>query len=418
METKNRELKPSERISASFSIWLIALLAAMYPLGYYVSRYFIYGVPIFNEFISSSVAWGFLVPVYVFFVLAGSGLCLISSLGHIFKIGGFEILSRRAIFIAIVMLLTGFTAIAIDLGRIERAYIPFLVNQNFSSPMMWMMALYVIYFVFIIVEFWILTRFDIALKAKASSGLKSLFYTILTLGRRSISGSSQNTDHRIGKVVGIAALFLAIAAPTNLGAIFGTVKARPLWFGSFMPIFFILTAMISGAAILLLISIISFKRSKKEISYETKDVLTKLARVLGVLIVIDLIFIAWNTMTTAFSSVPHALEAQTLLISGPLAFQFWGLEIILGGLIPLAIIIYPKTRRSINGILAASLFAVIGIFFTRYDLIVAGQILPSLEAASGFYVPSQVELALFAGLVSMAALVYTVGQKIFPLSGH
>jgi len=278
METKNRELKPSERISASFSIWLIALLAAMYPLGYYVSRYFIYGVPIFNEFISSSVAWGFLVPVYVFFVLAGSGLCLISSLGHIFKIGGFEILSRRAIFIAIVMLLTGFTAIAIDLGRIERAYIPFLVNQNFSSPMMWMMALYVIYFVFIIVEFWILTRFDIALKARASSGLKSLFYTILTLGRRSVSGSSQNTDHRIGKVVGIAALFLAIAAPTNLGAIFGTVKARPLWFGSFMPIFFILTAMISGAAILLLISIISFKRSKKEISYETKDVLTKLAR--------------------------------------------------------------------------------------------------------------------------------------------
>ena len=108
-------------ISIQFYAWLAVLIVGLFPLGYSVAEYLLYGTPIFAEYIGSSVAWGLLVPVYVFFVLAGSGLCLIASLGHIFRIGDFELISRRAIFLAIVMLLTGFTAIAIDLGRLDRA---------------------------------------------------------------------------------------------------------------------------------------------------------------------------------------------------------------------------------------------------------------------------------------------------------
>ncbi len=405
-------------ISIQFYAWLAVLAVGLLPLGYSVAGYLLYGTPIFAEYVGSSVAWGLLVPVYVFFVLAGSGLCLIASLGHIFRIGDFEIVSRRAIFLAIVMLLTGFTAIAIDLGRLDRAYIPFLVSQNFSSPMMWMMLLYVLYLVVVIVEFWLLNRTDLAVKARSSSGIKSLFYTVLTLGYRSVSEKSEERDHRIARVIGVGALALAVAAPSNLGALFGVLKARPLLFGAYMPIFFVLTALVSGAAVLLLTTILTQRVTRQIISQESRGVFTSLGRIMGLLLVIYLVFISWKTMTSLFSQIPHEANALALLVSGPMMLQFWGLEVIVGGLAPLLLLIYPRTGKSLWGILAAASLVLIGMFFVRYDLIVAGQVVTALEGSQSLYTPSQMEITLLVSLIALAALVYSIGGKIFSLSGE
>ncbi len=408
----------SGRTSFLFYVWLVILVAALLPLGYYVSQYLLNEEPILSEYVSSSVTWGLLVPVYVFFVLTGSGLCLISSLGHIFKIGAFELISRRAVFTAIVMMLSGFLAIALDLGRLDRAYIPFLVQQNFSSPMMLMMTLYLVYFLAIILEFWLLSRFGIALKAQSSSGLKSIFYTLLTLGRRSTSDESEETDHRIARFVGVGALFLAVAAPTNLGGIFGAIKAHPFFLGAYAPLFFIVTALVSGTAILLFTTIVSYRVSGREIDLHMQDVLINLGKILGFLIVVLGVFIIWKVLTDIFSSVTQQIEAQMLLLTGPLSLQFLGLEIILGAIIPFILLIHPKTRQNISSILAASIFVIIGIFFTRYDFIIAGQVIPNLEPAHGFFFPSQVELTILMSLIALAGLVFTVGQRIFPLDEH
>ena len=405
-------------VSIQFYAWLAVLVLGLLPLGYSVGGYLLFGTPIFAEYVSSSVAWGLLVPVYVFFVLAGSGLCLIASLGHIFRIGDFELISRRAIFLAIVMLLTGFTAIAIDLGRLDRAYIPFLVSQNFSSPMMWMMLLYVLYLVVVIVEFWLLNRIDLSVKARSSSGIKSLFYTVLTLGYRSVSEESEERDHRMARMIGVGALALAVAAPSNLGALFGVLKARPLLFGAYMPIFFVLTALVSGASVLLLTTILTQRVTRQSVSQESRGVFTGLGRIMGLLLVIYLVFISWKTMTSLFSQIPHEADALALLVSGPMMLQFWGLEVIVGGIAPLLLLIYPKTGKSLWGILAAASLVLIGMFFVRYDLIIAGQVVTALEGSQSLYIPSQMEITLLVSLIALAALVYSIGGKIFSLSGE
>ncbi|MBI2937217.1 MAG: polysulfide reductase NrfD [Thaumarchaeota archaeon] len=405
-------------VSIQFYAWLAVLVLGLLPLGYSVGGYLFFGTPIFAEYVSSSVAWGLLVPVYVFFVLAGSGLCLIASLGHIFRIGDFELISRSAIFLAIVMLLTGFTAIAIDLGRLDRAYIPFLVSQNFSSPMMWMMLLYVLYLVVVIVEFWLLNRIDLSVKARSSSGIKSLFYTVLTLGYRSLSEESEERDHRIARMIGVGALALAVAAPSNLGALFGVLKARPLLFGAYMPIFFVLTALVSGAAVLLLTTILTQRVTRQSVSQESRGVFTSLGRIMGLLLVIYLLFISWKTMTSLFSQIPHEADALALLVSGPMMLQFWGLEVIVGGIAPLLLLIYPRTGKSLWGILAAASLVLIGMFFVRYDLIIAGQVVTALEGSQSLYIPSQMEITLLVSLIALAALVYSIGGKIFSLSGE
>ena len=52
--------------------------------------------------------WGIFISAYVFFVLIGSGLCLISSLGCVFGIAPFTAITRRAVVLAMITLMAGF----------------------------------------------------------------------------------------------------------------------------------------------------------------------------------------------------------------------------------------------------------------------------------------------------------------------
>ena len=61
---------------------------------------------------TSEISWGVLIATYVFFVVSSTGLCLVSSLGHVFGIKVFEPVAKRAIFLAFVTLLVGFSVIA------------------------------------------------------------------------------------------------------------------------------------------------------------------------------------------------------------------------------------------------------------------------------------------------------------------
>ena len=50
--------------------------------------------------VSREVPWGILIATYVFLVVSSTGLCLISSLGHVFGIKKFEFIGKRAILLA------------------------------------------------------------------------------------------------------------------------------------------------------------------------------------------------------------------------------------------------------------------------------------------------------------------------------
>ncbi len=418
METKVGHLKSVERTSFLFYVWLVLLAGAMYPMGYSVGRYVLNGTPIIDEYIGSSVPWGLLVPVYIFFVVSSTGLCLVSSFGHVFKFKNYEVVSTRGIFLAIVMILTGFLAISLDLGRLDRGYYPFLVAQNFSSPMLWMIMFYVVYLLCIAIEFWFLVRRELAEKIHESHGVTGLFYKLLTLTRVNTSDEAKKTDMKLAQIAGVAGVISGVTAHSNLGALLGLVKARPFWYGPLMPVYFIISALVSGAAIITFVTIVTYKVTGKEITHEIRQAVIDYGKVLGLLIVVQLFVMAWKMMTTAYSLIPQTHEAETLLLTGSFSLPFWGLEILVGSIIPFFILLFPKTGRSIWGVLAASFMAILGIFAMRYDMVIVGQIVPSLDGSYGFYTPSSTEISILIGLVALSAFIYTVGQKIFPLSEH
>src|SRR3990167_2104372 len=66
---------------------------------------------------SSNVTWGLPVVTYVFFVLTSTGLTFVASLAMVFGFKDFYPIAKRCIWVAVVTLIAGFAALAMELGH-------------------------------------------------------------------------------------------------------------------------------------------------------------------------------------------------------------------------------------------------------------------------------------------------------------
>lgn len=105
-----------------------------------------------------------------------------------------------------------------------------------------------------------------------------------------------------------------------------------------------------------------------------RQLILDLAKLLGWVIVFDL-FLMFSEITTHFVSHRETYEVNLLLLTGSFAIWFVGVETLLGKLIPLGIFLTPKFR-TLPAILVASVLVIIGIFFMRYNVVLAGEFLP------------------------------------------
>jgi molybdopterin-containing oxidoreductase family membrane subunit len=65
--------------------------------------------------ISREIPWGILISSYVFFVVTSTGLCIVSSIGHVFGIKDYMPIAKRSVFLAIVTIIAGFMVIFFDI---------------------------------------------------------------------------------------------------------------------------------------------------------------------------------------------------------------------------------------------------------------------------------------------------------------
>jgi Ni/Fe-hydrogenase subunit HybB-like protein len=87
-----------------------------------------------------------------------------------------------------------------------------------------------------------------------------------------------------------------------------------------------------------------------------------------------------------------------------------------GLFIPLILLAAPQTGRKAEGVFAASLLTVIGIFFLRIDLVMGGLV---LKLITGMTFPSPVyhpfEIMATVGFFALTIFLYYVGYKLLPM---
>ena len=398
--------------SPAFYIWISILVAMVGLAAYTILMSLIYSLEIF-EF-SIHIIWVTMVSNYVFLVVSSTGLCIVTSLGHVFGMERYQLVSKRGVFLALITIIFGMISIGAHLGHPERAMIYNVLTPNFLSAMWWMGTLYTFYIVFIAIEYWLLARDDLIDRSNNADGLGKTIYNLLALRKLDDSRfGCMLKDHKILTLIGAAALISGLSAHNTLGALFGHIEARPLWYGSYYPVYFLLSASFCGFAWLLAVSISTYKIKREEISAEYTSLIFEMAQVLALLLSVGLLFTAYKMGFGLLN--PEKAKPIMLFLKGPFSLAFWLFEIAIGTVLPIPILLYAVSRRKIAGVLVASIMVLVGVYVMRYDFVVAAQVYPVIRTGLPSYLPTFMEVLFIGGVLVALFLTYILGEKFLPL---
>jgi len=117
-------------------------------------------------------------------------------------------------------------------------------------------------------------------------------------------------------------------------------------------------------------------------------------------------------------------EATMFLFTGRYALFFWVGQIGLGYLMPLFILVNPKTGKTVKWIMVAAGSVVIGIFFERLALVIPGTAYPleyypgqveGVWGQVGSFPIMPVEVMLSVGMFAFLGVLYFLGLRFMDL---
>lgn len=362
------------------TILALLIIATIYTFtvglqGTFTGYRHIYGV-------TRQIPWGILISGYIFCVVTSTGLCLVSSIGHVFGYQPFMPIAKRAVFLSIVFMLGGFTIIFFDLENPLRLIVYQPLSPNFRSNMWWMGTLYTLYLIALIIEYFFLLE----------------------------------QNHALSRIAGLMGVLFGIAAHSNLGAIFGMLHGREFWYGPYMPIYFIVSAMVSGGATILFFTSVAWKIEPQILTGRIQRAIKAVCQLTILLTAVIMFFYFWKIISGVVA--PEKYTAIKAIVFGRYAFNFWIFEVLFGMVLPFYLLIRSK-GKNYNLMFIASGLMIIGIFFMRYDLVLAGQIVPVFHSLNVEeyrsilpYTPSFHEIAVVIGGLCFTAAAFMIGEKI------
>ncbi|NOY58432.1 MAG: polysulfide reductase NrfD [Calditrichaeota bacterium] len=375
--------------------------------------------------LSSTVSWGMWVAFYIYFIGLSAGSFLFSTLIYVFGIHKLEKAGKMALISALFALLGGMLFVWMDLGHPWRFW-RILTNWNYRSVLAWETLFYVFYITVVGLEIYHLMKFDFYNLAQKCSGWKKSIYNFLTLGFRVPDDpqqleAMQHKTMKTVKLLGIIGIPIAIGVHGGTGALFAVVAAKPYWFGPIFPIIFIVSALVSGAA--LSTFLYAFFGEKDDKDY--LDIVKALANYLVLFIGIDVLLMFSEFSVNLYAGLPDHSRVLHQILFGSYSYIFWVGQLFLGIILPIILIALKKNDPKWLG--AAGLSAVIGIIAVRLNLVIPAYILPALKGLdkayqdprwSYFYFPSIGEWITTVGAIAIIITGFAVAWRFLPIFDH
>jgi molybdopterin-containing oxidoreductase family membrane subunit len=328
--------------------------------------------------VNREVPWGLLIASYAYFVIISTGIAFIGGLAHAFGYEKYQTIGKRTVVLATIVLIAGFTQILMEIGNPLRM-IYMMITPNFRAPIFWMGTFYGIELVILAVELYLIFK-----------------------------PNQTKSDHKLAAVAGFLALLVGVLATSNLGYVFGSLNAREWFHGIYFSTFLVVSGVTAGAALLILVHYVVYKGSVPE---ALKPALVSLGKMMGGGIGVMMFLYLWKMLSSIFTEPGDAYVSAIALVNGPLSANFWIGEMLLAVVIPLALIVMAK--GNVKALALAGFVFLIGLFFTRYDFVVAGQLPPMREGLAGSGVLTDVTgLAMYSPSVS-EWLIYLFGFGVF-----
>lgn len=354
------------------------------------------------------VTWGFYIVNFVFFIGISHAGTLISAILRLSKAEWRRPITRMAEVITAIVLAIGGLHPIIDQGRPDRL-LNLFESGRLQSPLLWDVTSITAYFAASTVYLYIPMIPDIARIRDRGKKLRWL-YAFMAWGYRGTEKQKKVLEKAIN-ILMVMVIPIAISVHTVISYIF-SMTLQPGWHSTIFGPYFVVGAIFSGIAALLIV-MIAFRKF-----YHLEDYLREIHfQYLGTLLLIMSLIWFYFTfseyLTGVFGDEPHEMHIIMYKFTGPYALFFWGM-VVCNFLIPLIFLGF-RRLKTIPGILIASIAVVIGMWLERLNIVVPSLANPRLELPLGFYFPSLVEWSLFAGGLAVFALGFLVFSKFFPL---
>jgi len=389
-------------LATPWNIWL-AFLGLCLLIGLTCGLYVFYkGLSVTH--LTDLVPWGLWITIDLSSIALAGGAFFTCAGVYLFGLKKYESYARTATFVG----LTGYTmamlALLLDIGRPDRFWHA-VVYWNKHS-LLWEVTMCVLLYLTVLL-------LEVMPIVASFEWLRQRFPWL---------ASKMEHMHHYAPYLAVAGMCLSMLHQSSLGAVYGVLKARPLWYKPDVAVLFIISAVIGGMALTLFVSVFASRLTRRAIVRE--EIVERVAYFIGWALVLYLYMRFWDTLAMTYTYQAGRTEGLALLTSGQLSFNFWFGEIILGIATPMVLLLWTKTRHMPAIRMLALLMVVGGVVAYRWDTNLSGLLVlvsylpgePTVAYTS--YSPSLIEWGAGLGVIAYGVTLLSLGIRHLRVVDH
>jgi len=387
--------------SLGFLLWM-GFLAILLAIGVYSAiTVFINGLYITN--MSDSVPWGLWITIDLSSIALGAGAFTLSAIVYIFGIKRLQPIIRLAVLVGFAGYTSAMVTLLMDIGRPDRFWHPW-VFWNVHSVLWEVTMCITVYLMILVTEF-----APVIVEAK----IFQRWPKVRAFG---------HFLHKFTPFLAVLGLLISLLHQSSLGATYGVIKSRPIWFKPSMPIMFVLSAIATGPAVTVAVAyVLEWILGKRTIPHDVLRIVTRFSGIgllaYGYIKFWDLAAVTYYGSTPGVSTAFSLLQQQT-----PYSFSFWVGEVILGILVPAILFLVPRFNKNPAAAVVGALSAMVGIVIHRWNVTVGGLFVPlsyspgtAYQLPVGSYFPAPIEWGIAILVIGYVLTVITLAVRFLPL---
>ncbi|HUV27662.1 MAG: NrfD/PsrC family molybdoenzyme membrane anchor subunit [Anaerolineales bacterium] len=350
------------------------------------------------------VPWGLWITIDLSAIALSAGAFTLCAVVYLLGLKQYEPVARTATFIGLIGYTMALLTLLLDIGRPDRFWHA-IVYWNTHS-LLWEVSMCLTLYLCVL-------ALETAPLIGRTEWMQNRFPWI---------ANKMTSIHRFAPILAIFGLGLSMLHQSSLGATYGVLLARPIWYKPGLSVMFMFSAIVGGPALTVLVTKISGRLTPR--AKVDDSLLEKITLFIGWGLVGYIYFRFWDAFSMTYTYEPGRSESLSMLTSGPLAFNFLIGEMLLGALIPAILLLVPRFRKSWSAQVIALMLIVAGVVAFRWDVNMSGLLvvltyLPQeINTIYTTYFPSIIEIISGLGVVAYGVLAVTIGVRYLNLIDH
>ena len=358
--------------------------------------------------------------------LAAGGFTLAAAV-YIFQLRKYHSVVRPAVLTGLLGYMLVVVALLVDLGQYYKIWHPMVMWQH-NSVMFEVGWCVMIYLIVLFLEFVpvILERFRLRNVQQLFRRFTSPFIVaIMTLFTAAMSSSwawtlavfivlgflyiltargSLRQDPNAPLLLVMAGVILSTLHQSSLGSLFLILphKLSVLWHTPMLPIMFFVSAVSVGLAMVIFESSIGSKVFRHKLE---PGVLAGLGKALPYILSLYLLLKVGDIVARGAVETAFTLSTASVV--------FW-IEIMIGIVLPMALLMSPDIRRSPAGLFWSSLCVIVGLVLNRLNVGLIGIKVESWQS----YFPSWMEFAMSIGIIAAGLILFSLAARHLAIYEH